>query len=464
MRSSAVVTTACRRTVLAILAAFICSKAGADTPKAPAPPPPEPTSADWLQLLPDGETKRRFILDCTGCHIFDAQFFRAEGRKRTATEWEQVIDRMLGYAGATTSFPVMSSGVDAKAMSAWLVEHLEKEPRAATARQPASEVREFLLPVAQDLAHDVAVDAQGRIVVTGMMTHKMYVLEPAKGTFEPVEIPVPKANPRAVEIDAQGNWWVVLGMRHMLARYTPASQRWTTFDVEVYPHSVALGRDGSVWYNGHFTRAPEIIGRVVPATGKVERVELPPHPTLGQAPGGPIPYEIRVAPDGRVWVSELQGNRLVCWNPRTWRPEIFDMPVTWSGPRRFDIDSTGVLWIPAYAANELVRYDPATRSVRSFRLPIADAVPYVARLDPGTGLVWIGTSAADALFSFDPAKSRFETYHLPSHGALVRHLAIDLRTHQVWIAYGGAPGMPARIARLVPRSGGGASVVRSGRP
>ena len=33
---------------------------------------PEPTSAAWLSLLPDGLEKRQFILDCTGCHQFDA--------------------------------------------------------------------------------------------------------------------------------------------------------------------------------------------------------------------------------------------------------------------------------------------------------------------------------------------------------------------------------------------------------
>src|SRR5688572_13392632 len=41
------------------------------------------SSSAWLSLLPDGEEKRRFVLDCTGCHQFDAQVARPGGARRT---------------------------------------------------------------------------------------------------------------------------------------------------------------------------------------------------------------------------------------------------------------------------------------------------------------------------------------------------------------------------------------------
>jgi virginiamycin B lyase len=284
-----------------------------------------------------------------------------------------------------------------------------------------------------------------------MMTDRMYVLDPATAVFRTVAIPVPRANPRALEIDGRGRWWVVLGAPNMVARFDPADSAWRTFRVGMYAHSVALAADGSAWVNGHFTRAPELIGRVDEASGGVDTVALPTHPTLGKGPGGPIPYEIRVAPDGVVWMSELHGNRLLSYDPRTRRVAAVEMPVPHAGPRRFDVDARGVLWIPAYGANALVRFDPRTRRFTRYAIPIADAVPYVARVDHATGAVWIGTSAADAVLRFDPAAARFTTYPLPSRGALVRHLAIDPRTRDVWLAYGASPGIPARIARLSPR-------------
>ena len=412
-------------------------------------------SSDWLGLLPDGEEKRRFILDCTGCHQLDDQVVRLAGKPRTGAEFSEAITRMLGFSGSTTGFPVIGHGRDAATTSVWLARYLNASPVAKPRpTMPAgATVTEFDMPQAGDLPHDVAVGKDGRVVVTGMFTHRMWVLDPTRGTFDGVDIPVQNANPRALEIDAAGDWWVVLGARHMVARYSVGAKNWRTWRGGFYPHSLALAGDGAVWINGHFTHSPELIVRidtaVTDSSKAVERIEVPAHPTMGQGPGGPIPYEIRVAPDGRVWMSELQGNRLFAYDPKTKKSETFDMPEPWSGPRRFDIDRRGILWIPAYSTNELVRLEPATRRFTRFPLPIANSVPYVVKVDDTNGRIWIGTSAADVIYSYDATANRFTTYPLPSRGALVRHLAIDPRTRDLWIAYGASPGrIPAKIARL----------------
>lgn len=433
---------------------------------APIASPPPASSAAWLTRLPDGETKRRFVLDCTGCHVLDERIAMVGDRPRSEAEWEASIRKMLGFAGATTGFPVISSAREPKATAAWLARHLAAGPdRAVDSARGAAQngvVTEYPLPVAEDLAHDVAVDSSGGVLITGMFTDRIYRLNPADGSLTETPIPVERANPRAIEVDADGRWWIVLGMPHRLASYDPAkaaatgavegpARAWRTYDVGMYPHSLAIAADGGVWFNGHFTRAPELFGRVDPASGAVALDTLPPHPTLAADPAGPIPYEVRVGPDGRVWGSELQGNRLLALTPATGKVETFDLPLTHAGPRRFDVDRQGVLWIPAYAANALLRFEPTSRRFDTFPLPIRDAVPYVVRVDPGNGAVWIGTAAADAVLRFDPRTRRFTTYALPSRGALVRHLAVDPRSHDLWIAYGASPGIPARVARLIIR-------------
>ncbi len=444
-------------TVSGGLAAFRASEASASPNASPPAGAPDtlPTSARWLNLLPDGETKRRFMLDCTGCHQFDARMTRPAGKPRTESEWRTAVARMLGYAGPTTGFPVISAAQVPAATARWLAVSLgERAPVAAPAapREVSGEVTEYLLPGPQDLPHDVAVDSAGQVVVTGMFTHAMYVLDSTSGTFSTVPISVESANPRALEIDRSGRWWAVLGNPGLVARYDGTS--WVTFEVGMYAHSIALDSTGSAWVNGHFTRDPEVIAQIRP-DGSVRRVELPLHPELGKAPGGPIPYEIRAAPNGTIWMSELQGNRLISLDPATGKSAAYDLPTPFSGPRRFDIDREGVLWIPAYSAGSLVRFDPGTGAFREYPLPMRDALPYVARIDHGTGTVWIGTGAADALVAFTPATGEFRVAPLPSRGALVRHLSIDPRNHDVWLAYGESPGkLSARIARFRPASGG----------
>ena len=412
---------------------------------------PPARSSGWLARLPDGETKRKFLLDCTGCHQFDERIARPGGTPRTEAGWVEAVTRMLGYAGATTSFPVIAADRDPEMTAAWLARHLPAgpvaDPLVPTAARAA--ITEYPMPEAQDLPHDVVVEPDGRVLVTGMFTHVLYRVDPAGGP--PVEIPIPveKANPRAIDRDTLGRVWAVLGAPKKLAMLAPDSS-WQVRDVGMYLHSLAIAPDGRVWVNGHFTRAPELIGAVDPTSGKYETREVPPHPTMATVEGGPIPYEIRAAPDGRIWASELHGNRMVAFDPATGRFQTFTLPTPHSGPRRFDVDAKGVLWIPAYAAGRLVRLDPATGRFTEIPLPMPDALPYVVRADPRDGALWIGTGAADVVFRYDPKARRFDTYSLGTRGAMIRHLAIDPARNAVWLAYGASPGIPARIARLVP--------------
>src|ERR1041384_2594666 len=87
----------------AVLAAFTWAR-----PQQPAPQP-DPGSAAVLAQLPDGEFKRRFVLDCTGCHQLDTRVAYPGGQARTAEQWEEAIKRMVGFAGAGTSFPIISA-------------------------------------------------------------------------------------------------------------------------------------------------------------------------------------------------------------------------------------------------------------------------------------------------------------------------------------------------------------------
>lgn len=409
-------------------------------------------ASDWLALLPDGEVKHRFIRDCTGCHGFGQPYSRPADGPRGEAGWQAAIERMLGYAGPASNFRLIGADRDAAATAAWLAATVDaaevtRLPRPVAA---AARIDEFMLPAPQDLPHDVAVDARGHVIITGMFTHRMYDLDPVTGNVGTVAIPVANANPRALELDTAGDWWVVLGNPGMIARRRAADGGWDTWNVGMYAHSLALAADGRVWYDGHFTRNPPQIGFVRPGSSVNTVIDLPLHPVLSSDPTGPVPYEIRVAPNGVVWTSELSGDRLIGHDPATGAQRVVEMPAGEMGPRRFDIDSSGVLWIPAYASGSLLSYDPAAERFTRHALPIRDAAPYVVKIDPDRAVLWIGTGAADAAFRFTPSTGRFDTYLLPSRGALVRHVAIDPRDGSAWLAYGASPGIAARVARVTP--------------
>jgi virginiamycin B lyase len=412
----------------------------------------ERTTSDWLARLPDGEVKRRFILDCAGCHPLDDAVMAVAGRPRTREEWARSVDIMLSFAGAHTGFPIMAPSRDAAATADWLAEHLTELPPPATTLPDASgwSVEEFPLPRPGDLPHDVAVTADGHVVVTGMMSDVLYVLDPESGSFEEIAIPVSGANPRAVEIAPDGAWWVVLGGPTTLARRDPASGEWRTWDVGVYPHEAALDSAGRAWFNGHFTKEPELLGFVDPS-GLPRPVTLDvPVPTLEDG-GSNIPYGLRVAPDGKVWMTELAGGRLIGLDPASGEFRVHPLPEPFSGPRRLDVAADGTVWVPEFAANRLAAFDPATSRFREYEIPIADALPYVARVDPRSGAIWVSLAGAGAVVRFDPAREAFDVVPLPTRDGIVRHLSVDPRTGDVWGAYGSFPARSQHVFRIRAR-------------
>lgn len=423
--------------------------------------PARVSSSHYLQLLPEGETKRRFILDCTGCHVFDAAVAFPEGAPRSRRSWVERTAQMVGLFGEGTGFPVVSGDRDPEATAAWLARAVRSAPAPApTVRLPeGASIEEFPYPPEGDLPHDLVVDGRGRVTITGMFTHRLWTLDPATGAFaeEPIDAGGTAANPRAIDIDAEGGVWVVLGAPTTVARRDPVSGDWTSWQVGMYPHSIALDGEGHAWFNGHFTRDPPRWGYVRAGDPEVVTFDVPITPELARG-NGPMPYGLRVAPDGAVWGTELIGNRLIRFRPEDADFATWDMPTPHSGPRRPDVGPDGIVWVPAYASNRLARFDPAAGEFTEYPLPVPDALPYVVRVDNTRGTVWIGTNAADAVFSFDPATERFTTYTLPTAGALVRHIDVDEETGEVWAAYGAAPGIQAKIARIrppnaTPRSG-----------
>lgn len=409
-----------------------------------------------LGLLPDGETKRRFILDCTGCHQFDAVTVRGEaGNFKSHEEWRSRTAQMLSFAGANAAFPIIAPGRHPVRTAEWLVEHLgdESVPLPDLAGHGLAddgvEFTEYELGVL-DLPHDLELDRNGHLVITGQLSGQMYVLDPASGTITTSEpIPTPQANPRALEIDNTGTWWVLLGGPEKVARHDPAEGGWETWPIGMHPHSIARDADGRVWFNGHFSKDPEQIGVLDPESGRLRTYDVPVPPT--DAGGSNIPYGLRFGPDGILWGTQLIGNRLVRFDPKSEDFETYTLPTSHSGPRRPDVGPDGIVWIPQYSASKLARFDPATETFTEYDLPIADALPYIVRVDGDRGWVWIATAGADALVRFHVAEERFEVFPYPTPRSLVRHITLDAESGDLWLAYGNFPPISPKIVRARPK-------------
>jgi virginiamycin B lyase len=412
-------------------------------------------SARYLNLLPDGETKRRFILDCTGCHQFNRVRGTAGQVQHDMAYWEQWTNTMISFAGGNSGFPVISPSRDATETAAWLTMNLGTPGAPAPTLAPfqptpaetgRATITEYTLPAPNDLPHDLMPDADGNIVITGMMTARMYRLNPETGEFATFLGSNQFAGPRALTIDEDGKWWVLLGGPQQIAGYDPEQDQLEVHDIGMYPHSIVRDEQGQIWFNGHFTKNPELIGKLNPETGEVQTYRVP----VGPMPDGgtTMPYGMRIDAEGTLWATQLIGNRLIKFVPETEQFSLYDLPTSFGGARRPDIGPDGIVWVPEYAAGKLARFDPATETFREYDLPIKDALPYIVRVDPRTGVVWVATAAADAVLRFLPDEERFIVYDLPTRSALIRHMELDPKTGAAWVAYGNSPSVQPKIARI----------------
>lgn len=410
------------------------------------------TSAAYLSALPDGNEKRRFILDCTGCHQFNRRTVMGpDDRTKPDSVWRSRIGQMIQYFGPQSGFPIISAYRDADETADWLVEHLGDAAtgpfRPAPVRAPgtAAVITSYDFPRPQDLPHDLVVDPNGKVLVTGMFSHSMWLLDPNSETFEEFSIPLPQANPRALALADDGDWLVLLGQPKKIGRYDVAGSEWSFFDIPVYPHSIVYRAPAEVWYNGHFSSNPTIYESLDLGSSTRTPVEID-HPDFNE--GSPIPYEIVGGLDGILWASELAGNRIIRIDARDRTSKAFDMPTPHSGPRRLDVGPDGTVWIPEYSGNALTRFDPATESFVRYPLPTRDALPYVARVHHATGTVWLAEAGADAIARFDPATETFVEFPLPDRMTLIRHIDVDQETGAVWAAYGHSPAASPKIVKL----------------
>jgi streptogramin lyase len=411
-------------------------------------------SSSILNVFPDGVEKRKLIVDCMGCHQFNQPIiYDSLGALRGEGEWAASVNKMISFCGPQTFFPILPPDRTAEPTAKWVARYLTAQRLAEHVDTPPGRnsapvtITEYDLPVQQDFPHDLMIDPEGNIVVTGMFSAEMYVLDPDNGEFTTRKIPMEFANPRALDIDANGDWWIALGMPRKIAHYSQAADEWRFHDIGVYPHSVMLDGKGNIWFNGHFSKDPELIGSLAFSDKTVATFEVPPGVMTAEE-GGPIPYGLRVAPDGVVWGTELAGNRLIKFETEDGTFTVYEMPESHSGPRRLDVGPDGMVWIPEFATGKLARFDPKTETFVEHGFPTPNSLPYCARVDQTSGIVWISQAANDAIARFDPKTETFSEYRLPSKIAFIRHLDVDPGSGEVWGAYSQSPGVHPRIVRL----------------
>ena len=461
-----------------------------------------------LRRLDDPAQREELKRQCTYCH---QQGSWATRRVRTDEEWDKLL-RLMGRMGGMVSddlrsrIPaVFNAAYDPATAVPALTRRLgtpEFEP------PPPPEVRravieEWVLGGRASVQHDVMVHPDGRVYSVDMSQDMLYRLDPEVpgggreswalpqgdlplgGVFASMERRTPATStahvgPHSLQAAPDGGVWITLAMGNQLARFDPVDETWEIHELHegFYPHTLRFDDRGRIWYT---IAASNHVGMFDPTTGAHRELRLPArnigqavilrmmpallwlgrHVDLTGAAGEsdgitmPVPYGIDVAPDGAVWISQLNEHKIGRIDPDTFAIEMVETP--FPAPRRLRFDSQGALWIPSFSGSLIARFDPASRDFETWALPIEPAgseVPYALHVERSTDTVWICGTNSDTLIRFEPAEERFTVYPLPTRVTYTREIDFDA-AGRVWTSNSNGPtwqiegGIP-QVIRLDP--------------
>jgi len=459
-----------------------------------------------LRRIEDPDQREELVRQCTYCH---QQGSIATRRVREPEEWRKVLylmGRMGGMLSADLREKLPALFNDAYAPETAVPALTANLGRADFAPPPSPEVRravveEWDLGGRASMQHDLVVHPDARIYSVDMSQDQLYRLDPATGARESWSIPrgdlplggvfatgggpdVPTTNahvgPHSLQVAPDGSIWITLALGNQLARFDPATEAFTTVDLEhgYYPHTLRFDSRGRIWYT---IAGSNHLGMWDPTAQKGRELRLPSR-TLGQALvmrmlpfalwlgrhvdlrgaaadgdgfTAPIPYGVDVAADGSVWFSQLNEHRIGRVDPDDFEIEMIDTP--FSGPRRLRFDAHGNLWIPGFSSGVVARFDPKTREFREYPLPTlprGSDTPYALHVHRPSGQVWICGTNSDTLIRFDPGSERFTVYPLPTRVTYTREIDFDAEG-RVWTSNSNSPawqieGGTPRVLRLDP--------------
>lgn len=425
-----------------------------------------------LDFAGDEALKKTALEQCGFCHQQGSFFMR---RERSEEEWQQVMQRMIGYGARPSSeHQAKLIAVFQKGYSD-LREHPQKVLRAKPwERQLAStQVREWPLGDPFSQMHDLLLHSNGKVYVGDNLQDRLWEIDPKTGQTVVYKTPVdegdeigglfsgrlktyPKLETTAgihsfAESPKDGHIFITPSLQQRLFEFDPVSKAFTThyFDDGLYPHTVRIDAQDNVWFTLALSNQVARFDRVsktfrtygLPSRSTKESISLalsnavrklmnwglPMHwlPIDQRVSGMPLPYGIDVAPDGRVWFARLHADSIGVIDPQTDRVHVIDTP--FQGPRRLRADAVGDLWIAAFPEAKIVRYRPADGSFSDFPLPTAlngAETPYSLNVDRARQQVWVTGTASDSLLRLDIASGQWRTFPMPRKVTFTRDIEI----------------------------------------
>ena len=290
------------------------------------------------------------------------------------------------------------------------------------------------LPTPDRDPHDITVDKRGNGWISERNGCCLGKFDPNTFTFTEYNPPAGVAKPRMTSPIAQGagdTIWV---------QDASKNRRWLNFDTKtekftIYPvpdsfatvnsNTMIVHPNGTVWGAG----STHVMG-LDPKTGKFVRYPIPSWEKTKKNANG---YGMAVSGDGKIWFAERDVSLIGRLDPATGKIDEFEPPIPNSVPRRMGRDAQGNPWVGLHHAGKMMKIDFETTKMTLYTPPTENSAPYAMVGDQKSGIIWFTEQAADKIVRFDPKTNTFTEYALAMAESDVRRIEIDtLNPNRIW--------------------------------
>ena len=411
-----------------------------------------------LMSFEDEADALNFRMMCTYCHQVGTLGWRSP---EEPVDWEVMITRMDGFSGLykhtqDTLVDRIVSVYGRDAEEDW-PEFVPPEPPSGAALDV--EISEWLMSK-EDAAtvHDLEVGIDGLVYAVDMSNDALLTLDPATGERRTYMWPGGKAfgepvppvkGPHSIEMAANGDMWVTLALSGEMSKFDIRTKEFTTVSGHPtraragYPHTLRLDQEGTVWWTDAALGVFSLDGETL----EVKEYKLPSADQVrGQGASGEsrgiVPYGLDIAPDGKVWYTKLNGQRVGRIDPKAadgspeqvveWKPPVH-------GPRRLHVAADGLVWVPGFASGNFASFNPDTEEWKVYDLPKGvNSLPYALNIHPQTGEIWITGTGTDSMVRFNPKTEVFTEYLMPTRVTYTREIEFDADGN-IWTSNSNGP-------------------------
>jgi len=416
--------------------------------------------------------KETFKMFCMGCHQVGTIGFRSP---EEPVDWETMVTRMDGYGGLNEH---MQETIVARLLDAYADEAMADWPEY-TPPAPADSILDSKItewdvglrgktegPLGNDSSlyrepapaffHDMELGNNGLVYAVDGRNDAVVEFNPETDEmvwhimdgFATVDQTLPGSGIHSIEADGNGDMWLTLSRSGEMAKFDVTTKEFTIMSGAPapmprggYPHTLRIApKTGLIWYTD--------AGREVYSMSPNPPYQVKEYKTLSadQAVGGGrgesagrTPYGLDIAPNGHVWYSKLNGNRIGRVKPEVEDGDLKEWNPPFRGPRRLHVDPDGMVWVPAYGSGVIGRFDPKTEEWKIFPMPDAEnRAPYALNIDPRNGDIWVCGTGSDALLHLNPKTGHFTEYLLPSRVTYTREIEIG-EDGSIWTTNSNGP-------------------------